>query len=170
MRITLSTNHEDIFLQPGEWFFGQGNITLRTLLGSCIAITLWHPLTRHGGMCHFMLPARGSIRPTQAELDGRYGDEAMALMLAAIGKTDTLTSDYEVKVFGGGQMYPASSHTEPIAQRNITAALHLLAEAGLSIQGMHIGESGHRKILFELTTGDVWVKYTPNSSTHGQAT
>lgn len=49
----------DIFLQPGEWYFGEGNTRVRTTLGSCVAIVLWHPVRRIGGMCHYMLPSRG---------------------------------------------------------------------------------------------------------------
>jgi chemotaxis protein CheD len=33
--------------------------SIRTVLGSCVSITLWHPVKRVGGMCHFLLPTRG---------------------------------------------------------------------------------------------------------------
>ena len=44
-----------ISLLPGELYFGQRHL-LKTLLGSCVAITLWHPQRQLGGMCHFLLP------------------------------------------------------------------------------------------------------------------
>jgi hypothetical protein len=56
--------------------------TLRTLLGSCVAITLWHPTRRIGGMCHFLLPERK--RRTNEPPDGRYGDEAVAEMVKVL--------------------------------------------------------------------------------------
>ena len=43
-------------LQPGELIFGRGRGTIQTLLGSCVAVTLWHPQRRLSGMCHFVLP------------------------------------------------------------------------------------------------------------------
>lgn len=46
-----------VTLQPGEFHFGGANTRIQTLLGSCVAITLWHPIRRIGGMCHYMLPA-----------------------------------------------------------------------------------------------------------------
>ena len=48
----------EIFLQPGEFYFGDAATRIRTLLGSCVAITLWHPARMIGGMCHYMLPNR----------------------------------------------------------------------------------------------------------------
>ncbi|MBL8511280.1 MAG: chemotaxis protein CheD, partial [Betaproteobacteria bacterium] len=51
----------DIFLQPGEFYFGDADTRIRTLLGSCVSITMWHPTRRIGGMCHYMLPTRGRV-------------------------------------------------------------------------------------------------------------
>jgi chemotaxis protein CheD len=52
----------------------------RTLLGSCVSITLWHPARRIGAMSHFLLAEPG--QEGARALDGRYGDEALELMLA----------------------------------------------------------------------------------------
>ena len=49
----------EIFLQPGDFYFGDRDTRIRTLLGSCVSITMWHPRLHVGGMCHFMLPERG---------------------------------------------------------------------------------------------------------------
>lgn len=38
-----ATDVIDIFLQPGEHYVGDADCTIRTLLGSCVSITLWHP-------------------------------------------------------------------------------------------------------------------------------
>ena len=63
----------DVFLQPGEFYFGEEKTRIRTLLGSCVAVTLWHPKLRIGGMCHYMLPRRPRDKAGAAEkLDGRY--------------------------------------------------------------------------------------------------
>ena len=38
----------DIFLQPGEYFVGDADYQIRTMLGSCVSMTLWHPGKRIG--------------------------------------------------------------------------------------------------------------------------
>ena len=68
------------FLQPGEYMFSRRSLRIGTLLGSCIAFTCWHPQLRIGGMCHYLLPARNGSR-FGGGLDGRYADEALALLL-----------------------------------------------------------------------------------------
>jgi chemotaxis protein CheD len=69
----------EVFLNPGEFHFGDGKTRISTLLGSCVSITLWHPRKRIGGMCHFMLTER---RPSpDMPLDGRFGSEAFAMFL-----------------------------------------------------------------------------------------
>ena len=42
----------DVVLGPGDLYFGRGEHQVRTLLGSCVGITLWHPRAYLGGMCH----------------------------------------------------------------------------------------------------------------------
>lgn len=80
----LSKSHAiDIFLQPGEFYFGDRETRLRTILGSCVAITLWHPRLRIGGMCHYLLPMRRGHHD-EAELDGRYADDSLTLRLIKV--------------------------------------------------------------------------------------
>ena len=40
----------EIFLHPGEFYFGDRHTRIRTLLGSCVSIILWHPRLLIGGM------------------------------------------------------------------------------------------------------------------------
>lgn len=70
----------DIFLQPGEYFVADAQYQLRTMLGSCVSVTLWHPIKRMGAMSHFLLPTRGEFVRGVRALDARYGDEALELM------------------------------------------------------------------------------------------
>ncbi len=58
----------EIFLQPGEWYFGNRKVSIRTLLGSCVAMVFWHrhPKLLMGGMCHFTLPTAGPRKTTGA--------------------------------------------------------------------------------------------------------
>ncbi len=92
----------EVTLQPGEFYFGQDDTIIRTHLGSCVAITMWHPEQKRGGMCHYMLPSRGH---STMSLDGRYADEAIQLFINEISKHPAPIHEYEVKLFGGGNMF-----------------------------------------------------------------
>jgi len=149
----------EIFLGPGDLYFGDRDTRIRTLLGSCVAVTLWHPRARLGGMCHFVVPTRpkGGIRH---ELEGRYADEALALLFAEIRTTATCPEEYEVKMFGGGSQFAEfSGHAMDVAARNVDAGLELLKYHGLALTSMHLGGTGHRQVVLDVWSGDVWLRH-----------
>lgn len=153
----------DIFLHPGEFYFGGRNTRIRTVLGSCIAITLWHPRLRIGGMCHYLLPM--CQKKVTEDLDGRYATDAMQLFIRELHKSKTFPVDYEAKVFGGGDQFPHQSQTHAITvpSKNITIGRSLLKQQGFNIKAEHLGGTGHRNIVFDVWSGEVWVRHVANT-------
>lgn len=148
----------DIMLGPGEFYFGGGRVRINTLLGSCVAITLWQPTLLIGGMCHFLLPGDHA---QQGLALGYYAEGAVKLFLQAIKTTATRPREYEVKVFGGGNMFNSMAgkiSVTNVSKSNIDAALCALNKKGFVIKASDVGGSCYRKIYMELWTGDVWVK------------
>lgn len=146
-----------IFLQPGDWFVADAKYQIRTILGSCVSITLWHPETRVGGMSHFLLPSRGVAAKDQP-LDGRYGDEALQLMLNKLRQAGVSPAQCQGKIFGGGNMFPGQSREGAlnVGQRNGEAARALLLENGISVVSECLFGIGHRQVIFDVSRGDVW--------------
>ncbi len=146
----------DVLLAPGEFYFGRGSTRLHTLLGSCVAITLWHPVKRVGGMCHYLLPTRGGNRHLSP---GHYGDDAIQLFAREISRRGTLPHEYDVKVFGGGNMFESGPvNTVNVSVSNIEYGLTLLNEYGFRISASDVGGNCHRKIRLDLWSGDVWIQ------------
>jgi chemotaxis protein CheD len=155
----------DIFLQPGEFFVADANYQMRTMLGSCVSITLWHPLKRMGAMSHFLLPTRGAS-DRRAGLDARYGDEAMDLMLGELGRQGISASQCQGKIFGGGNMFPDQTRSGAmnVGERNGEAALALLLRHNVPILSESLFGIGHRQIIFDVSNGDVWChQVAPNT-------
>ena len=147
----------DIFLQPGEYFVGNEGYQIRTMLGSCVSITLWHPSRRIGAMSHFLLPRRGTDAKG-CELDARYGDEALSLMLAELAQAGIEPWQCQGKIFGGGNMFPSQSRPSclNIGRRNGEAARAMLQAHGIRTIAESLLGIGHRQIIFDVSTGDVW--------------
>jgi chemotaxis protein CheD len=144
-----------VYLRPGEFCFGEGKLRITTVLGSCISITLWHPRLAHGGMCHYMLPSRNQPRGNLAP-DGKYGDEAMELFMLELKQRHTVPAQYQVNVYGGGNMFSdPSPKGMDIGQQNIEMAHRLLDDYGFTLSYDHLGSFGRRKIAFDVWSGEV---------------
>lgn len=151
-----------VVLKPGEFFFGASGEKVKTLLGSCVAISLWHPQRRIGGLCHYLLPS--DPRRSRQKPDGRYADQALELFMAQVEQTATLPGEYEVKIFGGGNMFPGLSGSGiNIGLKNIEAARALLKAHQFRPAAEHVGREGHRTVILDLATGHTWVRWQDDS-------
>ncbi len=148
----------DIFLQPGEFYFSDSETRIRTLLGSCVAITMWHPRLQIGGMCHYLLPMRNN---EHTELDGRYANDAIQLFMIELEKTNSLPREYEVKMFGGGNQFPrqTGNNRASVPDNNIQVGRQLLKHHGFTIKAEHLGGTGHRNVIFDVWSGHVWMRH-----------
>ena len=154
----------EIFLQPGEFYFGDGLTRIRTLLGSCVAVVLWQPKLRIGGMCHFMLPHRSRGNGRKQPLDGRYAEEAMQMFMDELRRTATSPGQYRARLVGGGRMFEQPCNLSgaiDICTRNMEAARELIVHHGFALHSQDMGGHGHRNVIFDLWSGDVWLKRVP---------
>lgn len=145
----------EIFLHPGDWYFGDRHTRIRTTLGSCVAVALWHPGLNLGGMCHFLLPERNV---SDAQLNPRYGADALELMVQEIFRHKTKVADYEAKLFGGARMLALDDECNSVAERNSIKALELIKEYGLNLVSHSLGGNDYRQLIFNIADGDVWVR------------
>ncbi|CAG0962343.1 Chemoreceptor glutamine deamidase CheD [Rhodocyclaceae bacterium] len=154
------TPTREIYLEPGDFHFGAAPLRLCTILGSCVAVTLWHPRLHVGGMCHIQM-ATPSPTGSGGPLDGRYAEDAFVLFDQAVARNGAPFKEYVVKLFGGGNMFPDSGASSiDVGPRNIAAARRLLAARGLPIKGEHVGGAGHRKLVFDLASGEVRLAFS----------
>lgn len=147
-----------VYLNPGEVYVGRPDERIETVLGSCVAITLWDARRQIGGMCHFLLPRHGMPHRKPVALDGRYGDEAMALLCEQMTARGVALDGCEVKLFGGARVFEREQ-AEGVGQVNADFARALIADAGLMAINQDLGGRGYRYLRFQLDTGDVWVRY-----------
>ncbi len=154
----------DIFLQPGDYYFAGRDTRIRTVLGSCVSLTFWHPQLLVGGMCHYMLPERSKERRTGdwPTPDGRFADEAITLLLKKMDVVGASHKEYQVKLFGGGNMFPEihNNGESQIGARNVQAARRLAKKHGFSCVAEHLGDIRHRNVIFEVWSGEVLVKHS----------
>lgn len=141
---------------PGDWAI-EATRPIATLLGSCVAVCLWDPLTKLAGMNHFMLPGRSSRRAT-ADFDVLLcGDFAMEALMNSMLTRGARRERLQAKAFGGGAVVAALTDTG-IGARNVEFAREWLAREGIALLGADFLGHWSRKVVLNPLTGDAFCR------------
>lgn len=146
-----------VYLYPGMVFAEAGEHEVTTVLGSCIAVCLWDPRRRLGGINHFLLPLwNGEGLPSP-----RFGNVAVARLLELMRELGCQPAGLQAKLFGGGTVTSTSGGLWNIGERNAQVAADLLAQAGIPVVAQDVGGAQSRRIRFLTTSGEVLLKRLP---------
>jgi chemotaxis protein CheD len=93
-------------VQPGGRYATTSAVDIKTLLGSCVAACLYDQTAKVAGLNHFLLAAPRYSRsmPFTATDAGRYGINAMELLINDMVKLGAMRSRLRAKVFGGASV------------------------------------------------------------------
>jgi chemotaxis protein CheD len=150
---------ELITIHPGEYFATTEDTIISTVLGSCVAVGLFDPLTRAGGLNHFMLPGEVGKIDLIKSPNAKYGMYAMELLINDLMKLGVKKSSLSAKVFGGGSVLRFSgSAGSKIPGNNIDFAFEYLREEGIPVVASDVGGREPRKIFFFARSGKVLLK------------
>jgi chemotaxis protein CheD len=142
------------FLMSGCIFVHKEEYTITTVLGSCVSVCLWDPATKIGGMNHYMLPFWNGEGPASP----KYGSIAIPRMLEKMLSLGAMKVNLQAKVFGGGEVFGKPNVLMNIGERNILLARSMLERECIPIVNADVGGVIGRKIIYDLCSGDVFVK------------
>jgi chemotaxis protein CheD len=143
-------------IHPGAWAIEPAR-PLATLLGSCVAVCLFDPLSRVGGLNHFMLPniRRGSNDDVDSLLSGSY---AMEALLNALLQRGAKKVRLQAKAFGAGTIINTAGPAMSIGLRNAEFTKEWLNREGIPLLASDFLGPWSRKVLFLPATGDVFCR------------
>lgn len=121
----------------------RSDVVLRAVLGSCIAVCLYDPVRKVGGMNHFLLPDCDAPQASAAE---RYGSFAIENLINKLLSGGSLRASLKARVFGGGDTL-GHTHTR-YGDQNAAFALSYLATEGIAVAGQDIGGAVARRVDF----------------------
>jgi chemotaxis protein CheD len=127
---------------------------LSTILGSCVAVCLWDPMARVGGMNHFLLPGDNDRCANTI----KYGTHAMELLINALMRKGAVRGRLQAKLFGGAQMV---SQFRTIGASNIRFARAFLQTEGIPCLSESLGGTTARRVRFWPTTGQAQMLAVP---------
>ncbi len=153
-----------VVLGQGELYFGGAPGTITTLLGSCVAVTLWHPRLHIGGMCHVVVPQK--LKQT---CDFRYPCCVVEQFNKDVAQYGTRPGEYKVGIYGGGNMFPdiQTDRKLLVGLRNIESMQDLMEASGFKVSEFHVGGNSYRRVSLRLENGEVIVSGRDVQDTSG---
>ena len=142
----------DVAVGMGQALFASEPQRLTTILGSCVAVTLYSPRRRAGMLCHVVLPKSRDNNDNPA----KYADTAIPHMLSALRCEGVGPRDLTAKIVGGACMF-GDNQLARIGDCNVQAVVQALEDVGIGIAARDAGGTCGRRISFDLATGVITV-------------
>jgi chemotaxis protein CheD len=142
------------YLYPGALFADPRPHMVTTILGSCVAVCLWDPVLKIGGINHYLLPLwNGEGLPTP-----KYGNVAIEKLIENMLNMGSCKKDLIAKVFGGATLWENTAGLMRVGDRNVVLARELLQEHRIAIISSDVQGNTGRKIIFNAETGTVFLR------------
>jgi chemotaxis protein CheD len=149
----------EIRVKVADYAVGRDEQTLITIgLGSCVAILLYDPTVRVGGLAHTLLPDESMARDRSNP--AKFAVSAVTLLLAEMTRLGADAKRIRAKLVGGSSMFAnlLPSGGINIGDRNIAAARQALSNNGIAIIAEDVGSDHGRSVHFYLDDGRVEVR------------
>jgi chemotaxis protein CheD len=128
-------------------------------LGSCIAVVVYDPAAKVGGLLHFMLPDSALDAGKAQATPAMFADTGIPLLFKSCYNLGANKRRMIVKVAGGASILDESNFFR-IGQKNIMATRKLFWNNNVLIDAEDTGKNFNRTVRLELGTGKVYIKRT----------
>ena len=133
--------------------------TLTTLgLGSCIGLTLYDPVSKIGGLVHYMLPDSTKLKNNTNI--AKFGDTGIRELLKQVLASGANQRRLVAKIAGGACMFEMSglSSVGNVGARNAEAAKEILKELKIPLVAEDTGLNYGRTVELKCETGEYVIK------------
>jgi chemotaxis protein CheD len=125
-------------------------------LGSCIALTLWDPERRVGGMLHFLLPESALDTDRARRNPFVCADTGVPALVRRCTRLGADPRRLVARAAGGAQVLDCTGFLD-VSARNHATLRNVLRSAGLSLACSAIGGTVSRSLRLDVGTGRCWV-------------
>jgi len=126
-------------------------------LGSCIAVAVYDPAAKVGGLLHYMLPDSTLDAGKARETPGMFADTGIPLLFKSCYGIGADKRRMVVKVAGGASILDESNFFR-IGQKNIMAMRKLFWRNNILIDAEDTGKNFNRTVRLDVGTGRVFIK------------
>ncbi|MFZ5758370.1 MAG: chemotaxis protein CheD [Thermodesulfobacteriota bacterium] len=133
------------------------DILITYSLGSCIAVVIWDPVVRVGGLLHYMLPESRLDRERAEKNPFMFADTGIPALFKEAYRFGAVKSRLVVKVVGGAQILDPTGLFN-IGKRNYLLLRRLFAKNRIVINAEDVGGCVNRTVSLEIASGRVVLK------------
>ncbi len=141
----------EYYLKPGYIFLSKEPVVISTVLGSCVAVTLWDKKGTYGGMAHYLYPSVQQRKKSTAQ----YGNVAVLHLIKIFFDEGSDKKNMQAQIFGGASLH--SVECSRIAGENIRMARNTLKNFGVKIISEDVGGHVGRKLVYNTLTNEAIV-------------
>ena len=148
----------EYYLKIAEIKIAKKPDTLKTVVGSCIALCLWDKITLTGGMVHIMMPKSNGNDITN---NGKYADVAVGFLLNEMIKNGCKHENLVARIAGGAAMFDYQgddNKDSKIGDKNSETVKKYLKNFNIKIKSEDTGGILGRRVAFNPATGEVIAK------------
>ena len=136
-RIPIIQGEHAVVSEPG--------VMISTLLGSCVAVCLYDPIAKVGGMNHFLLGEPSEGQAVSAIDMQRYGVHAMELLINGMMGKGASRARLRAHIYGGANII---SGLGSIGSSNAAFARRFMETEAITIGHCDVGGTLARKVEF----------------------
>jgi chemotaxis protein CheD len=133
------------------------DVIITYALGSCIAVVIYDPVTRVGGMLHFMLPDSTLDKVKAETTPAMFADTGIPLLFKSCYQLGAEKKRLIVKIAGGASILNDADYFR-IGQKNITAMRKLFWKNNVMIKAEDTGKNCNRTVKLQLADGRCFVR------------
>ena len=153
------------FLKPADFYFTSESMVIKTVLGSCLTITMFSRKAGAAAACHAVLPSCRDNSCPHGTCRNKYKFVKCVIpeMLWKFNRLGVGPDEIEIKMFGGADMILVKrdswlADNERVGRKNILMAREVVQYNRLKVKNVDVGGTFSRKIHFDTETGEVWLK------------
>ncbi len=122
-------------------------------LGSCVAVCIWDPHTRVGGLLHVLLPD-SRINPERArQQPAAFADTGIPLLFKTAYAQGLDKKRARVRLIGGANVTGIDASDAAVGKRNVLAARSLLWRNGVLVEKELVGGNDARTVSMRVGDG-----------------
>jgi chemotaxis receptor (MCP) glutamine deamidase CheD len=148
-----------VSIHIGGLFVSREPAVVETVLGSCVAACVFDPISRVGGMNHFLLPHACQDDPVLE----RYGEHSMPLLIRRILEVGGKEQYLQAKVFGAASVLKLDETHFSVPKANDRFVRHFLQSRGIPLLAERLGGRNAIKVRMYTGTGKALVKTIPRT-------